>query len=299
VPPKSAVLITGTAKGIGRDLTISLAKMGVVVFAGVRNEKDGEELKAQNQNIHPVILDITNEKHVRDAFQTVNAKLNDDDLHLISVINNAGYGEPAPMELIPIHKLQRQFDVNVFGQMRVTQTFLPLLRKHNNLGFNPRLLFVGSMVGRLSYPFSGSYCASKYALEAIADSLRVELKPWNIHVALIEPGKIDTPFFETSLQLEQQTLEELKSSKHKLELSTEDWTLYEKSFQAFITWARTTPGAHVSEVTKQIKAALFDSSPLPRYLVGLDAHLLIPLSVILPECIADYFLDPYRNKLIF
>ena len=155
VPPKSAILITGSSTGIGLDACKRLSSLGFTVFASVRNDRDGEILRQHSpQLIIPIIMDVTNEHQIEDAAQTVRQTLKDKGLRLVGLVNNAGYGEYLPLEVIPLKNLRHQFEVNVFGHVNVTQKFLPLLREGmeqgtSGGGFRPRIVFISSGLGEL------------------------------------------------------------------------------------------------------------------------------------------------------
>jgi len=171
-------------------------------------------------------------------------------------VNNAGIAIAAPLEFLPPDELARQLDVNVVGQVRVTQAFLPALRAACG-----RIVFVGSVGGRSALPFLGAYAASKFALEAITDSLRVELAPWRMHVSIVEPGTIATPMWT-------------KPQRAVQEMPPEVAELYGERIEKFRSLAqRRSAGKGVppEEVAKAIEHALTATTPKTRYLVGRDA----------------------------
>jgi NAD(P)-dependent dehydrogenase (short-subunit alcohol dehydrogenase family) len=174
----SRVLITGASRGIGRAAALRLARSGWDVVAGVRNGADGESLRAEHDQITPLVLDVASAQDLA-ALDSLGA--------LDAVVNNAGYALDGPVEGLDLDDLRRQFEVNVFGQVAVTQRVLPMLRRSSG-----RIVFTSSLSGRVSTPMTGAYNASKFALEAIADALRVEVRPWRIRVVLIEPGPVAT-----------------------------------------------------------------------------------------------------------
>jgi NAD(P)-dependent dehydrogenase (short-subunit alcohol dehydrogenase family) len=171
-------------------------------------------------------------------------------------VNNAGIAIAAPLEFLPPDELARQLDVNVVGQVCVTQAFLPALRAARG-----RIVFVGSVGGRSALPFLGAYAASKFALEAITDSLRVELAPWRMHVSIVEPGTIATPMWT-------------KPQRAVQEMPPEVAELYGERIEKFRSLAqRRSAGKGVppEEVAKAIEHALTATTPKTRYLVGRDA----------------------------
>src|SRR5918996_2317979 len=197
-----AVLVTGASTGIGEATARHLGERGHRVFAGVRKSSDGERLRAAgNGRVTPVELDVTDQSQIEEVVGAIAAEVESDGL--LGVVNNAGIALGGPVEFLELDDWRRQFDVNVFGLLAVTKQVLPLIRKARG-----RIVLVGSIGGRLASPFLAPYSASKFALEAIADSLRVELHPFGIRVALIEPGAVKTEIWEkgraTADELEQE-----------------------------------------------------------------------------------------------
>ena len=172
-------LVTGASSGIGQACAVALVSSGWRVLAGVRREGDAPE------GTEEVLLDVTEPEQIQDAAGRVE--------QLDGLVNNAGIALSAPLELVPPEELRYQLEVNVVGQIAVTQALLPALRRARG-----RIVFVGSIAGRSALPFLGPYAASKHALEAVADSLRVELRPFGIHVSIVEPGTIKTKIWSTS-----------------------------------------------------------------------------------------------------
>ncbi|MDX6665819.1 MAG: hypothetical protein QOG68_2025, partial [Solirubrobacteraceae bacterium] len=176
-----AVLVTGAARGIGRACALRLAADGWDVLAGVRRAEDGEELRAAGDGrIAPVALDITAADQVAALADALPARLD-------AVVNNAGVVVSGPVEAVPLDELRRQFEVNLIGQVAVTQAVLGRLRASRG-----RIVFISSLSGRVSTPLTGPYNASKFALEGLADALRMEVRPWGIRVVLVEPAQTDT-----------------------------------------------------------------------------------------------------------
>src|SRR5215475_8847089 len=188
-----AVVITGASTGIGAACARFLADRGFQVFAGVRNRQAGEALTTgRTARLTPIYLDVTEERSIQEAAELITRRVGD--VGLAGLVNNAGIAIGSPLEVIPIDLLRRQFEVNVFGQIAVTQAFLPLLRKGHG-----RIVNMGSIAGRATIPLMGPYSASKFALEALTNALRLELQPWGIPVSVIEPGATATPIWEKSI----------------------------------------------------------------------------------------------------
>ena len=175
---------------------------------------------------------------------------------LDALVDNAGIGIAGPLEVLPLDELTRQLDVNVVGQLRVTQALLPALRRRRG-----RIVLMGSISGRSALPFLGAYAMSKFALEAMADALRIELAPWGIHVSIVEPGTIATPIWT-------------KPQRSAAELSSQAAELYGPRLDRFRRLAAARSAAHAvaaDEVAKAVEHALTAKRPKTRYLVGPDA----------------------------
>jgi len=182
-----AIVITGASSGIGADAAEALARKGFIVFAGVRTEAAAAKAAAAHENMRPLRLDVTDHDSIKAAAASVAAS----GVPLFGLVNNAGIAVGGPLEFLPLDQLRRQFEVNVFGAVAVSQAFLPHLREQRG-----RLVFVGSVSGRIAVPTIGPYGASKFALRAIADVLRIELAPAGISVSLVEPGSVKTPIWQ-------------------------------------------------------------------------------------------------------
>ena len=179
-----AVLITGCSSGIGRASALELARSGWTVYATARRPESIAELS--DAGCRTLALDVTDEDSMRAAVDAVEQAQG----AIGVLINNAGYSQSGAIETVPIEAMRRQFETNVFGLVRLTQLVLPKMRAQRW----GKIVNVGSMGGRLSFPGAGSYHASKYALEAISDAMRFELRGFGIDVILLEPGLITTEF---------------------------------------------------------------------------------------------------------
>src|SRR4051812_39464080 len=179
-----AVVVTGASTGIGEAIARRM-DAGFRVFAGVRKEEDAERLRAAGANIEPVLLDVTDQASIDAAAATVKAAVRDQGL--AGLVNNAGIAVSAPLEFLPVDELRNQLEVNVVGQVAVTQAFLSDIRTAKG-----RIINIGSIGGKVAFPLAGAYAASKFAMEAITDSLRRELRPWGIEVSIVEPGGVKT-----------------------------------------------------------------------------------------------------------
>jgi NAD(P)-dependent dehydrogenase (short-subunit alcohol dehydrogenase family) len=272
----SAVLVTGASKGIGQACALRLAARGHLVFAGVRRAQDGDILHDRGgQQIVPLILDVTDSAAIENATAAIAQRVGAEGL--AGLVNNAGIALAGPLEFLPVSELRRQFEVNVIGQIAVTQALLPLLRKARG-----RIVNIGSIAGRSALPIVGAYAASKHALEALSDALRVELLPWGIQVALIEPGVIATPIWQTSIDTAERTLATLPDNARQY---------YGRIMDALKRRAQggAVRGLPAERVAQVVEHALFDRKPRTRYVVGRDARVRLLLQK-LP--------DRWRDRLI-
>ena len=205
-----AFLVTGASTGIGAASRLDLDGRGFRVFAGIRREEDGRRIQEQaTPRLTPVTLDVTDAATIAAAAETIAAAVGA--AGLAGLVNNAGIAVAGPLELLPTEQVRRQFEVNVIGQIAVTQAMLPLLRCATG-----RIVNIGSLNGFLSPPHLASYAASKFALEAITDSLRVELRHWGILVSIVEPGVIQTPIREKSRSQADHTFDQLTPERQAL-----------------------------------------------------------------------------------
>lgn len=269
-----AVLVTGASTGIGAAAALHLAGLGHGVFAGVRRVEDGEALRRRGgARIIPVLLDVTDGASIADAAQRVAEAAGAGGLG--ALVNNAGIAVVGAWEHLGRERLRQQFEVNLFGTVAVTQAFLPLVRRGQG-----RIVTVTSITGKHAPPFFGPYAASKHALEAFGDSLRLEMKPWGIRVSLIEPGAIDTPIWEKGLSLAGDVANEMPPEAQRL---------YTPYFEA----ARRTGeragrrGIAPEQVARAIAHAVRSPRPKARYFVGRDARLRAFAMRLLPGWVID------------
>ena len=271
---RGAVVITGTSTGIGAACALRLADEGFSVFAGVRREADGEALqRLTSQPLTPLLIDITDAAMITAAADTVAQAVGD--RGVAGLVNNAGIVRPGPLEFQPMDDLRMQLEVNLFGQVAVTQAFLPLLR----LG-KGRLVNVGSIGGRLVLPLHGGYSASKFAMEAVTDALRLELRQWDIKVSLVDPGGSATAIFD-------KTLAAIDQMEHGLH--TRGIDLYDDQLAAVRALVRKTAAeaAPADHVAKAVAAALTAKRPKTRYLAGKGARAVAVAARTLPDRLKD------------
>ena len=269
-----SVLITGSSSGIGRACALHLSRQGFQVFAGVRSSQDADALLAEAfGNITPLFLDVTDTGAIAAAVKRVADATGGT---LYGLINNAGVGLGGPLELLPGDKISQLLKVNVLGAVAVTQAFLPLIR--NNRG--GRIIMISSISGRIALPGLSVYAASKFALEALSDALRVELKPFNITVVLIEPGNVATPIWEKSIADNNAVMAQADAEVKKL---------YANVIQTLNKIAQNPQGIEPEHVASIVAHALVVKRPRSRYLVGKRIWMLWLLSR-LPDGIRDWIL---------
>lgn len=270
-------LITGSSTGIGEACARWLDARGHRVFAGVRRADDAARLKAgASERLVPVLIDVADDSTIKAALSTVASVLSGAGLD--GVVNNAGIAVGGPLEYLPIDAIRRQLDVNVIGQIAVTQAFMALIRRARG-----RIVFMGSVGGRFATPFLGPYCASKFALEAIADSLRVEVQPWGVHVSIVEPGSIATPIWHKPADAGSPIDGERAHDAQR------DYGPALTAFRAAVAEAGGR-GIPADEVAKAVEHALTSRSPKTRYVVGRDARIQVALRNFVSDRLRDRFM---------
>ena len=263
------VPVTGAARGIGRATTLRLAAAGWDVIAGVRRPQDGDSLADSGQGrVRPVALDVSDAEQIAALAPELTAGLD-------ALVGNAGIFVGGPVETVAPDELRRQLEVNVVGQVAVAQAVLPHLRASRG-----RLVFVSSVAGRISTPMFGVYSASKFALEAVADAMRMELAPWGIRVSVIEPAQTDTDLWRHA----DEQLDETVAG-----LSPEHRNLYAKHLEGF---RKTIPrsqraAAPADGVAATIETALAATRPKARYVVGTAVRIQGAVFGALPTPVRD------------
>jgi NAD(P)-dependent dehydrogenase (short-subunit alcohol dehydrogenase family) len=270
---RGAVLVTGSSTGIGRACVLHLDGLGFKVFAGVRKAEDGDALRAAaSGRLEPLILDVTKEADIAAAVDRVARESTGG---LAGLVNNAGVAMGGPIELIAIDDFRRQIEVNLIGQIAVTQALLPAIRRSRG-----RVVFLSSIGGLVANPYMSPYHASKFGIEAVGDSLRQELRPFGIHVSIVEPGSVATPIWEKA----RGTAEAVRAR-----LTPEQEALYGARVGRMAEVVREVGerGVAPEKVAKVIAHALTARRPRTRYLVGADARAMVLLRKLLPDRIGD------------
>ena len=270
------VVITGASTGIGRSTAEYLAAKGWQVFAGVRKEKDGAVLTEADARIKPILLDVTNPEQVDAAVETVRAAL--DGRKLSGLINNAGIANMGPLAVQPLDQFKAHFDVNVFGLLRASQAFAPLLGMDESLAGKPgRIVNITSVGGRLASPFLGAYTATKHAVESMTDSLRRELVIFGIDAIAVGPGAVKTPIWDKA--------EDANSSNP---YSNSPWAKpIDKFSETMLEGGRT--GLDPDVIAATIEDALTAKKPKARYAPVPDKLTNFTLPLLLPKRVVDGF----------
>jgi NAD(P)-dependent dehydrogenase (short-subunit alcohol dehydrogenase family) len=259
-----SVLVTGASSGIGAATVQELVLHGFDVWATVRREADADRIRQQGSpQVTPLICDVTDPAQVAALGERVR-----DAGPLYGLVNNAGTAIPGPLEYIPLDEFRRQLEVNLTGQLAVTQAVLPALRETRG-----RVVMIGSIGGRIAGPMLGPYHASKFGLLGLTDTLRAELAPAGIHVVLIEPGAVATPIWSTGAATADRVM---------VGLPPEAVSRYEGQIARTRADAARSArhGMPPSAVAAVIVKALTTANPRPRYLVGRDAHVLATVAAM-------------------
>src|SRR5262245_41900273 len=271
-----AFLVTGASTGIGRATALLLDQSGFQVFAGVRRSEHGEDLRRQaSERLTPILLDVTDPRSIEAAARSVSDKLGG--RALAGLVNNAGIDIAGPLETSSTADARSQFEVNVIGLLAVSQAFLPLLRRSKG-----RIVNIGSVLGRLAIPFIGAYSATKFAVEGLTDALRIEFRPWGIHVSLIEPGPVATPLWSKTHFLAGEKEERVDADSRLYATANAAAQL------AFSKFGET--GISPDKVAAKVFEALTVLNPKPRYLVGRDAKAWSLLAALVPDRLRDRML---------
>ncbi len=273
-----SALVTGASTGIGRATALRLDAAGWQVFAGVRRQEDADALgAAASERLVPLILEITDAEQIAAAAERVDAETGGG---LDGLVNNAGVAIPGPLETLAIGDFRRQIEVNMTGQVAVTQALLPAIRAARG-----RVVFISSIGGRVALPLTGAYHAAKFGIEAVGDVLRQELRPWGIAVAIVEPGSIDTPIWERG----ERTADEIGTPERE--------ALYGEVVERYRKVIRETAERGISpeQVAKAIEHALTASRPRARYLVGREAKVAARAKQLIPTRIFDRIIARQMN----
>jgi len=270
---KKIIFITGCSSGIGLNAAMALHQRGHHVIASCRNKKDLAHLS--DRHIETLLLDVNDSNSIHHAFKQLMQMTN----HRLDVlINNAGYGQAGALEDIPRDVLRAQFETNVFGLMELSARCIPIMRQQGH----GRIINISSVLGIISLPFRGAYNASKYAVEGLSDTLRLELKPSGIEIITIEPGPIESSFRKNAVERSLQQLD-LTQSVHQTHYDTM-LTSYQQSKSTSVF----TKGPEA--VIKKLIHAIESPKPKAKYPVTLPTYLFIFLKRIFSTKLLDNLL---------
>jgi NAD(P)-dependent dehydrogenase (short-subunit alcohol dehydrogenase family) len=261
-----AVLITGCSSGIGRATAERLASVGWKIYATARDVEAITPLKHRGCELLP--LDVTDEDSMRGAVEEVERREGAVGL----LVNNAGYSQSGAVESVPMEKVRRQFETNVFGLVRMCQLVLPGMRRQ---GYG-RIVNLSSMGGKLTFPGGGYYHATKHAVEAISDALRFEVEGFGVHVSIIEPGLIRTGFADTATG-------SMDGSDEKHPYADFEEAVVRVTTENYERGPFSRLGGGPESVAEAIEAAVSDRNPRSRYVVTPSAHLFLGLRRLLPD----------------
>ena len=264
-----SVVVTGASTGIGRACALHMSRLGWRVFAGVRKEEDAASLRDEEPRLTPLFIDVTDEASIAAAVKTVSEEIGP---RLDGLVNNAGVVVHGPLEFVTPDELRTQFETNVIGMVATTQRFLPSIRAAKG-----RIVNMGSVAGRSpALPLLGPYAASKWAVEAVTDAFRTELKPFGIRVAVVEPGNISTPIWDKADEAFERFPAEASHLYGDLLESGRDINAWMDRI-----------GVSTSKVAKVVEHALTSRFPRYRYLVGIDARWRTHIEARIPHRVRD------------
>jgi len=272
------VLITGASTGIGEATALHLAELGFRVLAGVRREADAERLRGSHEGVEPITVDIVDAESVAAAVRVVGETTGDRGLH--GLVNNAGVAVSGPVELLPVEEWRRQMEVNFLGHVAVTQALIPALRSGRG-----RIVNMSSVGGRMALPGLGAYNASKFAMEAFSDSLRRELRPWDVEVVVVEPGAVKTPIWDRGESRADSLLDQVPE---------ESLRLYADLIEGLRSRSRQEAerGVEPHRVAEVVARALTARRPRTRYVVGRpEVKVRVAAARVLPDRAFDALVD--------
>jgi NADP-dependent 3-hydroxy acid dehydrogenase YdfG len=264
--PSKAVLITGCSTGIGRATAELMAEKGHTVYATARRLESIADLEQKGCKI--LALDVTDETSMKAAVAAVEQA----EGAVGTLINNAGYSQSGAVEDVPMDQIRRQFETNVFGLIRMTQLVLPGMRRQKH----GRIVNVSSMGGKLVFPGGGMYHATKFAVEAISDALRFEVRGFGVGVSIIEPGLITTQFGETAVgSIDSGATEDGAYDSFNTAVAKQTADAYEGPMAKL--------GAGPDAVARAIERAVSSERPKPRYVITASARVMLGIRRLMPD----------------
>lgn len=262
------VFVTGTSSGIGLAIVKRLIQdQQFIIHALIRRDEDAKKLNEIDQNIHCYISDITDYDNIRAVKKELTKNLSGEKLY--ALVNNAGIAVPGPLELLDINEVKRQFEVNVFANLFLTQELFSLLDINNS-----KIINMSSKSGQIALPFTGAYAASKHAMEAISDSMRRELLNTNIKIVVVQPGAVNTPIWSKADGLD---ITPYKNSRYASVLPKIKGNVIKGGMG----------GANADKLAKLIYKILLKKNPKTRYLFSKNTFKEIIIPILLPDKLLD------------
>jgi NAD(P)-dependent dehydrogenase (short-subunit alcohol dehydrogenase family) len=262
----ATLLVTGAAGGIGRVVVERARARGDTVFAVVLQASDGSGLPAGDR-LHIVQMDVSDTNSVAQGFEAVDRLLAGRTLD--GVVHLAAVAAPGAIELTSMAQFEKLININALGSLRILKAAIPRLRGHGG-----RLVLVSSLWGRASGALLGAYCASKHAVESLADTARRETAGMNLHIIVAEPGVVHTEMLDGQGPTVQGHLDKL---------STQERSLYGALYQRYVKLVRSSKGISAAQCAAGIEQALFEARPATRYRIGTDSKLVCFLNWLLPD----------------
>lgn len=274
---EQVILITGASTGIGAALakTLSQRFMGIRLAIAARSVEKLEDVAEFCRKEGAEVLVLSTDLEKIEQVEALVAKVIEHFGQIDVLINNAGYGQMGPVELIPINAVQRQFQVNLIAPLALIRAVIPQMRSQGG----GKIINISSLGGRLAFPFGGLYSSSKFALEGLSDALRMELEPFNIKVSVIEPGPVSTNFFAVAAQSVAQSIDAPEKSPYRAAFAKLKDLEKQTSHQAWTS----------ERVAEVIIKALVAQNPRPRYVAATGGNILLLISKVLPTKILDTF----------
>ena len=271
---QETIVVTGASTGIGAAAAHELARRGFYVLAGVRRDKDADALRATN--VEPIMLDITDEAQLAALVRRITEDRERRPLR--GLVNNAGIGMNAPVEVLPLSEWRRLFDVNLFGHVAVTQALLPMLIESRGTVVN-----ISSVGGKVAMATYGPYAGTKFALEAVSDALRREVEPLGVKVVVIEPGAVTTEMLGRVADV---------GGRITSGMTVEQHGRYAALMRAVVSQAQAavSKSSPAEKAAHVIADAITSTRPRTRYTVGRDAAMVVRLTRLLSDRMLDKLL---------
>jgi NAD(P)-dependent dehydrogenase (short-subunit alcohol dehydrogenase family) len=274
------IVITGSSTGIGKACALHLDKLGYNIYAGVRKQTDGDRLREEaSDRLVPIILDVTDADSITAAVSTIEREAGG---NVFGLINNAGIGRSGVLEVTPIDEIRKVMDVNIIGLMAMTKALIPMLRKNKG-----RIINIGSTASFLASPGASAYAASKFAVRAVTDSLRLELQPFGMSVILVAPGAVESEIWEKGTAYKNEMRRSIKPE------NAQRYATLIKFGENLIKEIKKIPA---KEVAISVAQALASKKPKPYYIVGKDAKAGVK-AARLPKSLLDWIFIKRIQKL--